>query len=154
MRLLTLDDAESVYLHFSDDEVTHYLDIESCTCPEKAKEIIEFHLKDSGCRWGIFEKGTGMLIGTCGYHCWSQDSSNSEAEIGYDLGRAYWGQGLMREVLETVIPFGFTEMKLRKILASVAPRNERSIRLLCRLGFESEAALRDGLRWLHRTSPT
>ena len=149
LRLLTLDDSEAVFRHFSDERVTRYMDIEPCADPAEAREIIEFHINDTGCRWGLFARDGGDLIGTCGYHCWSRDADgHSRAEIGYDLGRAHWGQGLMQEVLGNVIPFGFAEMGLAEIFAGVEPGNQRSIRLLRRLGFQQETDLRDGLVWL------
>ncbi len=149
LRILTLDDAESVFRHFSDDEVTRFMDIDSCTRLEDARDIIDFHLKDSGCRWGIFDKKTSALVGTCGYHCWEIDQSGSIAEIGYDLGKAYWGHGIMQETLNAAIPFGFEKMKLSKIYASVQPKNDRSIRLLARLKFRQESEQRDGLLWFN-----
>lgn len=149
LRVLTLDDTESVFRHFSDDDVTRFMDIPSCTRREEAREIIEFHLKDSGCRWGLFEKERGELIGTCGYHAWTRDPATSMAEIGYDLGKAYWGKAFMREALQSAIPFGFDEMNLTKIYATVEPENERSVGLLHRLNFREEPDLRDGLRWFN-----
>ena len=135
LRVLTQDDTEAVQRHFSDDEVTRYMDIDPCSTLEQARQIIAFHQSDPGCRWGLFSKSTGQLIGTCGYHAWERDRSTPEAEIGYDLGRTHWGAGLMSEVLHIVIPFGFDRMGLGLIYAGVESGNERSIRLLERLGF-------------------
>lgn len=149
LRILTLHDAESVYRHFSDDEVTRFMDMNSCTCRQDARDIIDFHLKDPGCRWGLFDKEAGVLVGTCGYHCWVKNEAMSMAEIGYDLGKAYWGQGLMRETLQTAILFGFEKMKLIKIHASVKPENHRSIKMLISFGFRPETAFRDGLQWFN-----
>jgi len=149
LRLLTLDDTESVYQHFSDDDVTRFMDIPSCTSREEAQEIIEFHLEDDGCRWGLIDKESGGLVGTCGYHCWDRNLSTPMAEIGFDLRKANWGQGLMRETLQTVIPFGFDVMKPTKIYASVEPQNDRCLRLLGNLNFQVEPDLRDGLQWFN-----
>ena len=149
LRVLALDDTESVYRHFSDDQVTKHMDISSCARLEDAQEIIVFHLEDSGCRWGLFDKETGALAGTCGYHCWVKDDATSVAEIGFDLGTAYWSLGIMHEVLETTISYGFDEMRLRMIHASVEPENQRAMRLLGKLHFRPEPALRDGLKWFN-----
>ena len=56
----------------------------------------------------------------------------------------HWGQGLMHEVLQTVLPFGFAEMGLAEIYADVEPENERSANVLVRLGFRREPQLVDG----------
>jgi ribosomal-protein-alanine N-acetyltransferase len=147
LRALTVDDAAAVYHHFSDADVTRFMDTDLCKSVDDAKAIIIFHANDSGCRWGLFDKATGALLGTCGYHCWVKGPQ--QAEIGYDLGKAYWGQGLMQEALQAVIRFGFAAMHLQRIAAGVHPENGRSIGLLRKLGFHRAAATRDGLLWFH-----
>lgn len=144
LRELTLDDAESVYKHFSDRNVTQFMDIEPCKNVDEAKEIINFHIEDTGCRWGLFNKTDDNLIGTCGFHCWVK-GNDSKAEIGFDLAKSYWGQGLMQEALVPVITFGFDVMKLHMIYATVEEENERSQRLLEKLNFIRETELKDNL---------
>jgi [ribosomal protein S5]-alanine N-acetyltransferase len=71
--------------------------------------------------------------------------------LGYGLGKAFEGRGLMRETLEAVIGYGFGELNLHRIMANHVPRNERSGGLLRRLGFVVEGYARDYLlldgRW-------
>lgn len=134
LRELTLDDACAVQVHFSDPEVTEFTDIDPCTNLESAREIIAYHLDDTGVRWGVFNRETDRLIGTCGFHCW--DEAAAQAEIGFDLSRTYWGQGLMREAVEAALAFGFDAMALSEIRAFSDRANVRSIRLLERLGFK------------------
>lgn len=141
LRVLTADDAAAVHRHFSDEAVTRHMDIDVCASVAEARAIIAFHVEDSGCRWGLFEKPNGALVGTCGYHCWRRGRRPS-AEIGFDLGRSHWGRGLMQEALRSVIRFGFAAMALHRIDAEVEPGNARSIALLRRLGFRSMPATR------------
>ncbi|MEO2205209.1 GNAT family N-acetyltransferase [Paenibacillus pabuli] len=149
--VLTLDHAEAVLRHFSDEDVTRLMDISPCKDRDEAEDIIRFHLEDTGCRWGIFSKSDAKLIGTCGFHCWVQ-GEQPRAEIGFDLAREYWGRGLMQEALKPVIDFGFKEMGLNFIEATVEKDNEKSISLLRKLDFERETELRDQLIYffLHR----
>lgn len=142
LRVLTLNDALEVLKHFADPDVTQYMDIEALEDIDAARELINYHAQDSGCRWGIFDKADGALIGTCGFHCWID---GQEAEIGYDLAKRYWGGGIMSEVLATVIEFGFDRMGLRRILAELEPANQRSIGLLQKLGFKTESQSNDML---------
>ena len=144
LRELTLNDAPAVLAHFADPDVTRHLDIDACRSLAEAEEIVRFHVEDTGCRWGLFERATGALIGTCGYHCWAPGPPG-QAEIGYDLARAHWGKGLMTEALTAAISFGFEAMGLARIEATSEPPNARSLRLLARLGFRRDDALRDGL---------
>ncbi|MFF2016106.1 GNAT family N-acetyltransferase [Paenibacillus sp. NPDC058177] len=154
LRLLTIEDSHEVYKHFADEDVTRFMDISPCKSVEEAEEIIQFGIDHPGCRWGIFETITGTLIGTCGYHCWvTQSNGEAKAEIGYDLSKAYWGQGFMTEVMSPVISFGFEQMGLSMIEATVEPQNERSIQLLNRLGFTRHQELVDQLVYFHLYSP-
>ncbi|TYP69551.1 GNAT family N-acetyltransferase [Paenibacillus methanolicus] len=146
LALLTLADAEAVMRHFGDERVTAFMDIPPCRSIAEAEEIIRFHLHDSGCRWGLFDRLNGELIGTCGFHCWAEQAP-ARAEIGFDLSPAYWGQGLMLEALRPVVAIGFERMELAYIEATAEPANERSARLLAKLGFEEADALREGLRY-------
>ncbi len=148
LRVLTLDDTDEVFAHFSDENVTRFMDIDPCKDRQEAEEIIRFHLEDSGCRWGLFHKTNQQLMGTCGYHCWVK-GEEPRAEIGFDLGKEYWGQGYMREAMQTAIRFGFENMGLAMIEATVEPENERSIQLLNRLGFQREDELRDHLLYYY-----
>lgn len=148
LRLLTLQDNVAVFKHFSDEEVTRYMDIPPCGDISEADEIIQFHLNDSGCRWGVFDKQTGQLAGTCGYHCWSR-GTEAQAEIGFDLSKEYWGRGYMSEAIAPVIEFGFVQMNLSKIEATVDPENLRCMRMLDNLGFKREKELAGGLVYFY-----
>ncbi|WP_151737387.1 GNAT family N-acetyltransferase ['Paenibacillus yunnanensis' Narsing Rao et al. 2020] len=152
LRPLTLADGEEVFRHFADADVVRFMDIEPCGSLDDALEIIQFHLDDSGCRWGLFDKAAGRLAGTCGYHCWSQEPV-AKAEIGYDLSAAYWGQGLMKEALAAVIGFGFERMGLGMIEATVEPENARSLRVLEGLGFQRREELVGGLVYYSLMAP-
>lgn len=152
LRLLTLEDRTAVFAHFADEEVTRYMDIPPCKEISEADELIRFHLEDSGCRWGMFDKATGRLAGTVGYHCWVTGEA-SRAEIGFDLSRDYWGQGYMSEAIVPVLRFGFEAMGLELIEATVDPANVRSLRLADKLGFLREQELVDNLVYFYLRQP-
>lgn len=151
LRELTLLDCESVYQHFSDHKVTEFMDIEPCKDNHEAEEIIQFHINDTGCRYGLFLKNSGELIGTGGYHCWVQ-GENSRAEIGFDLSSKYWGHGYMQEALVELIHMGFEHMNLEYIEATVEQENIRSEKLLEKMNFTKAEELKDNLYYftLHR----
>ncbi len=66
--------------------------------------------------------------------------------LGYKLDGACEGQGLMAEALTAAIAYVFEEMRLHRVMANHQPTNERSGRLLRRLGFVVEGYARDYLR--------
>lgn len=58
-------------------------------------------------------------------------------EIGFLLSRSYWGKGLAEEALTAALVYLFRrEQSFDEITADVDPRNERSLKLLQRMGFE------------------
>jgi ribosomal-protein-alanine N-acetyltransferase len=73
------------------------------------------------------------------------------ANLGYAVGAEFQGQGLVREGVEAVVAHAFTELGLHRLQANYMPRNERSGRLLKRLGFKVEGYAYDYLlidgRW-------
>ena len=134
IRELVQSDSAALYRHFSDENVTRFMDIDPLDSEAEAVNIINWHAKDSGCRWGLFGLASGQLVGTCGYHCWEQGEF-SKAEIGYDLAKNYWGKGLMQEAIRPILDFGFDSMGLSMVEAEVERENARSIILLKKLGF-------------------
>jgi RimJ/RimL family protein N-acetyltransferase len=68
--------------------------------------------------------------------------THQRSEIGFALRQMRWGQGLGSEAVTAVIGFAFDSLNLNRIEADVDPRNERSLRLLERLGFQREGHLR------------
>jgi ribosomal-protein-alanine N-acetyltransferase len=65
--------------------------------------------------------------------------------LGYQMARSHQGMGLMAEALRASNAFVFGELKLHRIMANYRPENERSGRLLERLGFAREGLARDYL---------
>lgn len=66
--------------------------------------------------------------------------------LGYSISKAYEGQGLMVEFLQSCLAFMFENMGLNRVMANYIPANERSGALLQRLGFEREGYARKYLR--------
>jgi ribosomal-protein-alanine N-acetyltransferase len=84
-------------------------------------------------------KEDDQLLGACGLGAWDREAA--QAEIGYELARAYWGQGLMPEALQAIVRFGFETMGLQRIVAEVMLDNTSSCRLLNKVGFQTEGIL-------------
>ncbi|WP_231687995.1 GNAT family N-acetyltransferase [Bacillus sp. FJAT-18017] len=109
LRILTLDDCGAVFEHFSDRDVTRFMDIEPCKDLKEAKGIIQFHLDDAGCRWGIFEKASKSLIGTVGFHYLRGQGGVAKPEVVYYLSKRYWGNGFMVEAMKKLFHSAFRE---------------------------------------------
>jgi len=65
--------------------------------------------------------------------------------MGYSVGTAYEGQGLMKRIVSHTVDYAFNVLNLHRIMANHMPNNERSASLLKSLGFEREGYARDYL---------
>ncbi len=66
--------------------------------------------------------------------------------VGYRLAASVEGRGLMTEALSATVSYMFEVEGLHRIEANIMPINERSIRLVTRLGFVFEGRSRRYLR--------
>ena len=66
--------------------------------------------------------------------------------VGYMLAENAQGNGYMAESLEAAIHFMFTERNFHRIMANYMPNNEKSGKLLQKLGFQKEGVAKDYLR--------
>ncbi|MGD8190967.1 GNAT family N-acetyltransferase [Brevibacillus ginsengisoli] len=88
--------------------------------------------------WAITLKKTQNLVGCISL---SVALEHQRAELGYWLGRPYWGMGIMTEAAHNVIQFGFEELKLNQIFARAMRRNPASIRVMEKIGMKHEGIL-------------
>lgn len=146
LRAMRMEDADFLLKEWSDPLVTQLMcDEEPLQTREQAEEFLRpFQTPEkipNSKWWGIELKMDGHLIGTCGYFCWNRQ--HHRAEIGYDLCPLFWGQGLMPEALRALIRYGYEEMNLNRIEAVTHIENQRSQRVLAKLGFKLEGVLRE-----------
>ncbi|AOU99131.1 GNAT family N-acetyltransferase [Acidihalobacter yilgarnensis] len=85
----------------------------------------------------------GTLIGAIGL---TIEPRFERAELGYWIGRPYWGRGYCTEAGKAVLRHGFIERGLNRIHASHFVRNPASGRMLDKLGLQPEGMLRQHAR--------
>jgi ribosomal-protein-alanine N-acetyltransferase len=85
----------------------------------------------------------GVLVGAIGL---TVEREHLRAELGYWLGRAWWGRGYATEAGRAILAFGFEELGLERVFANHLRRNEPSGRVLRRLGFRHEGSFRRHVR--------
>jgi hypothetical protein len=73
--------------------------------------------------WAINSKTRDFAIGSC--TDWQFDPESRCAQIGYELNRAALGQGIMSEVLRTLISYGFKELGLNRIEAALVRESDQ-----------------------------
>ena len=74
------------------------------------------------------------------------DEIDSSCEIGYILGKNYWGRGMMTEALKAVLDFCFTQAGFQKVRARYASLNPASGRVMEKAGMSYLKTLPMGLR--------
>jgi len=136
---ITEEYIDDLYLIFSNDKVTEFMDIYPMKSLEETKvEWIdwsrEIYESGYGIRWGILFDG--HIIGTCGFHNIRKTEGRVITDIGYDLGVKYWGKGFISEVVPVAIDYGFNVMGIQEIHACIYPDNTKSIRSITRLRFK------------------
>jgi ribosomal-protein-serine acetyltransferase len=87
----------------------------------------------------------GTIAGTAGFH--RIDRANASTSIGYWLGSAHEGRGLMTAAVAALLDHAFGEWRLHRIELRIAPDNDRSRALAARLGFREEGLLREAERF-------
>lgn len=73
------------------------------------------------------------------------DINRCRAEIGYWLGEAYWGRGVVTESVRAVTAWAFETFDLASIYAGVLEWNPASMRVLEKAGYTFEARLRKAM---------
>jgi ribosomal-protein-alanine N-acetyltransferase len=58
--------------------------------------------------------------------------------IGYSIDGEFEGRGVMRAAVELMVDYAFDALGMHRVMANYMPENERSGRLLARLGFVRE----------------
>jgi ribosomal-protein-alanine N-acetyltransferase len=144
LRQIQPQDAEDIFATLSDEEAMRFYGNEPHHSLEDTFALIDHiqarYARWEAIRWGITLKGTNRVLGSCSFHHF--DSGFHRAETGYELNRAYWGQGIMKEAVSAILTFGFNELGLHRIEAIIDLANERSKGLLLKLGFTYEGFLR------------
>lgn len=114
--------------------------------PEDVQVYIQVGLtrfaKNDGFRAGIWSDGE--LAGCISLH--SLDWSDRKASLGYWLGTAFQGKGIITKTCRSVITYAFSELNLERIEISCAADNQRSAQVARRLGFQQEGLLRRSWR--------
>ncbi len=144
LRQIRPTDAEAFFAIKSDREVMDFYGDEPHQSLEDTHVLIQ-QLQNSYDRreaifWGITLKDEDAIIGSFAFISFNSDFHY--AEIGYELNRAYWRQGIMAEAIPAVLTYGFTQLGLHRIEAATDARNTPSMHLLLKLGFTYEGNLR------------
>jgi len=145
LRELVEVDAPALFEYYREPEFTKFISFDTHTSIEPTKRFIawtsDIYGQKDGIRWGIQLKEANQLIGTTGLHFWKRDLRC--AEVGYHVGRPFWGSGFATEVLGALVDFGFHRMNLNRVEGRHNAGNDVSGHVLEKVGFKKEGIWRE-----------
>ncbi len=124
-------------------DISFYDSVRATTVDEATvmQEKIDQDFRDgNSIHWGIADKATNRLIGTCGYY---RRLDKGAGELGCVLLPQFRGQGFMTSAIQLAIDFGLNDIGLKRIWAITTKENLKAIKLLERLQFIKVADLQD-----------
>lgn len=104
-----------------------------------AQEWIQTHAKEfeegTAVNFALARRDSGELCGAIGLGI---DKVNHNAELGYWIGKPYWGQGYCTEAAKAVLQYGFEVMGLHRIHSLHFSHNPASGRVMQKIGMSYE----------------
>lgn len=146
LRRFSLDDAQAMYDNWaSDPEVTRFLTWPAHKSPDVTAMIVaqwvDAYAKDDAYQWAITLRENGDApIGSIAVV--SHSELIMKAEIGYCIGRSWWGMGIMTEALGAVMDFLFDQAGVQRIEARHDTRNPASGAVMRKCGMKYEGTHR------------
>ena len=139
LRRFTEADVDNLFDLDSDPDVMRFINGGAPT----TREAIQNHFLPAFLRyyersesfgfWAAIEKSTGDFLGW--FHFRSPPGSDpDEVELGYRLRKSAWGKGYGTEGSRALIRKGFTELGVRRVIASTYQDNIGSRRVMEKVG--------------------
>ena len=129
------DDAEELYKYAKDPDVGPMAGWPVHASVENSREIILAVLSAPE-TYAVCMKETGKPVGSIGLHRNDLAEADDEYELGYWIGKPYWGQGLIPEASREILRYAFEDLGMNRIWCGYYDGNEKSRRVQIKLGFE------------------
>ena len=150
LRRFTMDDVQPMFDNWArDPEVSRYL-----TWPPHSStavtamvltDWVEGYERADRYNWAVtLKEEGGAPIGNISVVCCDDDVAS--CEIGYCMGRAWWGRGIMSEALEAVIDYLIGRVGVNRVEARFDTNNPASGRVMARAGMTYEGIRRQAAR--------
>ena len=131
-------DAENLYKYAKDDRVGPIAGWPTHTSVENSREVIRNVLSVPE-TYAVCLKGDNKPIGSIGLMIGKNSNlalPENEGEIGYWIGVAFWGQGLIPEATKEIIRHAFVDLHLKTLWCGYFDGNEKSKRCQEKCGFK------------------
>ena len=129
------DDAEELYKYAKDPNVGPMAGWPVHTSVLNSREIIRTVLSVPE-TYAVCLKETGKPIGSIGLHRKDLAEADDEYELGYWIGKPFWGQGIIPEASREILRYAFEDLGMNRIWCGYYDGNEKSRKVQVKLGFE------------------
>lgn len=141
-------DADAVVALAGDRAVSRYLlQVPYPYPPELARAWIANHAdtwsRGAGAAWAIERRRDRRVIGTVSLRWMPR---HDRAELGYWLGKKFWGHGFAREAATAALGFAFEVLEVQRVYAQHLGGNDRSAAVLRAIGMTLEGVRRAHLK--------
>ena len=129
-------DARSLYEFAKDPDVGYPAGWPAHTGVDNSRDIIR-NVLSAPETYAVCLKG-GEVIGSIGLKLrgyTDMTDRDDECELGYWIGKPYWGQGLIPEAAKELLRYAFEERNMRAVWCGYYEGNEKSRRVQEKLGF-------------------
>lgn len=145
LRRFRIEDAEPMYRNWASDlAVTEFVTWPPHADSGETKALLDSWIKrysdTSFYNWVIELKQTQEIVGNISVI--KLDEKIEAAEIGYCMGKNWWGQAIMPEALRAVIRFLFDKVGMNRISACHDSNNAKSGRVMIKAGMKYEGTMR------------
>ena len=140
LRRLTADDVDALVVVYGDSDVVRWVgDHQPLPRADCERWVDVTHRNYVRRGYGMFAidlREGERAVGFCGL---VHPGDQPEAEIKYALRQDQWGRGLATEAARALLAWGAAQCGLRRVIATAAPQNEASHRVLLKAGLRRGA---------------
>ncbi len=131
-------DADELYRHAKDPRIGPIAGWEPHESVEYSRGIIHDVLSAPE-TYAVVLKETGLPVGSVGLlfgEASNVELGDNEAEVGYWIGHAWWGHGLIPEAVREIQRHAFDDLGLQALWCAYYDGNLNSLRVQQKCGFE------------------
>jgi ribosomal-protein-alanine N-acetyltransferase len=137
IRAFEPDDLNALHEVYGDPEVTRW--IPPYPTLEHTRRALDLHVAAARAGrpafWAVVERSSGDLIGDAGL---APLDGGPDLELGYTLGRRWWGRGYATEAASACVAEAFGPIGAGRVVALIRPENVASIAVAEKLGLAHE----------------
>lgn len=138
LRPFSIDDAPAIHAVYSDPEVMRWVGRGAVTTLEATRTMLRQYMAHQDAHgyafWAVVDRASGQVIGDGGLAL----TVTGEVEMGYTLGRPWWGQGRGTQVAGLWVATAFGALEVPRLRALVEAPNRASRHVLEKLGFRQD----------------